>query len=87
MTVAELYPGLEVRSSLGLVMRSATPRPLIEQVAVAAAQAVHAPEFARRMRELGLEPVGSTPAEYDAFIRREITRWKEVIEAKGIKLD
>jgi tripartite-type tricarboxylate transporter receptor subunit TctC len=87
MTFAELYPGLEVRSSLGLVMRSATPRPLIEQIGATAAEAVRAPDFARRMRELGLEPVGSTPAEYDAFIRREIARWKEVIDTKGIKVD
>ncbi|HUA56053.1 MAG TPA: tripartite tricarboxylate transporter substrate-binding protein, partial [Candidatus Sulfotelmatobacter sp.] len=87
MTFAEVYPGLEVKSSLGLIMRSTTPRPLIEQVAAAAGAAVHAPDFARRMRELGLEPVGSTPAEYDAFIRREIPRWKEIIDAKGIKAD
>jgi tripartite-type tricarboxylate transporter receptor subunit TctC len=29
MTFAEVYPGLEVKSSLGLVMRGTTPRPLI----------------------------------------------------------
>jgi tripartite-type tricarboxylate transporter receptor subunit TctC len=39
------------------------------------------------MRALGLEPVGSTPEAYDAFIRREIPRWKEIIESKGIKAD
>jgi tripartite-type tricarboxylate transporter receptor subunit TctC len=87
MTFAESYPGLEVKSSLGLIMRSATPRPLIERVASDAAAAVHAPDFARRMRDLGLEPVGSTPEDYDAFIRREIARWKEIIDAKGIKAD
>ncbi len=46
---------------------------------------MQAPDFAGRMRELGLEPVGSTPTEYDAFIRREIARWKDVIDSKGIK--
>jgi tripartite-type tricarboxylate transporter receptor subunit TctC len=86
-TFAEVYPGLEVKSSLGLIVRSATPRPLIEAISQAARETVQAPEFAGRMRELGLEPVGTTPAEYDAFIRREIARWKDVIDAKGIKVD
>jgi tripartite-type tricarboxylate transporter receptor subunit TctC len=87
MTFAEIYPGLEVKSSLGLVVRSATPRKLIDQISASAGAAVRAPEFAQYMRDLGLEPVGSTPEEYDAFIRREIARWKEIIDAKGIKLD
>jgi tripartite-type tricarboxylate transporter receptor subunit TctC len=87
MTFAETFPELEARSSLGLIMRSAVPRPIIEQVSAATAAAIRDPAFARRMRELGLEPVGSTPDAYDAFIRRETARWKAVIDAKGIKLN
>jgi tripartite-type tricarboxylate transporter receptor subunit TctC len=87
MTFNEAYPGLVARSSLGLVMRSATPRPLIERIAADAAAVVREPALAQRMHELGLEPVGSTPEEYDAFIRREIARWKTVIDAKHIRLE
>ena len=87
MTVAETLPGLDARSSLGLIMRSAVPRPIIEKVSATAAAAVRDPTFSQKMRELGLEPVGSTPDEYDAFIRRETARWKDVIDAKGIKLN
>jgi tripartite-type tricarboxylate transporter receptor subunit TctC len=86
-TFAEFYPDLVTRSSVGLVVRSATPRPLIERIGSDAAAVIHAPDFTARMLELGLEPVGSTPAEYDAFIRREIARWKTVIDAKGIRLE
>ena len=87
MTFDEVYPGLVARSSLGLVMRSATPRPLIERISADAAAVVREPALAQRMHELGLEPVGSTPDEYDAFIRREIARWKSVIDAKHIRLE
>jgi tripartite-type tricarboxylate transporter receptor subunit TctC len=86
-TFAEFYPDIVARSSLGLVVRSATPRPLIERIGADAAAVVHEPDFTRRIRELDQEPVGSTPAEYDAFIRREIARWKTVIDAKGIRLE
>ncbi len=78
MTVAETLPGLDARSSLGLIMRSTVPRPIIAQVSATAAAAVHDPTFSQKMRELGLEPVGSTP---------ETARWKEVIDTKGIKLN
>jgi len=87
MTFNEVYPGIEARSSLGLVVRSATPRPLIERIGADAAAVMHEPDFSRRIGELGLEPVGSTPEEYDAFIRREIARWKVVIDAKHIRLE
>jgi tripartite-type tricarboxylate transporter receptor subunit TctC len=86
-TFAEFYPGIEARSSLGLVVRSATKRPLIERIGADAAAVMHEPDFIRRVRELDQEPVGSTPAEYDAFIRREIARWKAIIDAKGIRLE
>jgi len=86
-TFAGFYPDIVARSSLGLVVRSATPRSLIERIGADAAAVVHEPDFTRRIRELDQEPVGSTPAEYDAFIRREIARWKTVIDAKGIRLE
>jgi tripartite-type tricarboxylate transporter receptor subunit TctC len=69
------------------VVRSATKRPLIERIGADAAAVMHEPDFIRRVRELDQEPVGSTPAEYDAFIRREIARWKAIIDAKGIRLE
>jgi tripartite-type tricarboxylate transporter receptor subunit TctC len=87
MTFNEVYPDLVARSSLGLVMRSATPRPLIDKISADAAAVIHSPELAGRLKELGLDPVGSTPAEYDTFIRREMARWKTVIDAKHIRLE
>jgi len=36
--------------------------------------------------ELGLEPVGNTPAEFAAIIRKEIPEWAKVIRDAGIKL-
>ena len=34
---------------------------------------------------LGAEPVGSTPAEFGAFVRAEHARWSKVIREKGIR--
>jgi tripartite-type tricarboxylate transporter receptor subunit TctC len=43
------------------------------------------PDVAKRLRDLSATPVGSSPAETAAFIKRERERWQEVIAAIGIK--
>ena len=39
------------------------------------------------LRNQGFEPVGSTPEQFGAFIRSEITKWTKVIQVSGAKLD
>ena len=39
------------------------------------------------MRKLGVEPVGMASAEADTFFVQELQRWKQVIDAAGIKLE
>ena len=43
-------------------------------------------EVRRKFDELGLEPVGNTPAEFAAVIRKETPEWAKVIKDAGIKL-
>ncbi|MCY1543410.1 hypothetical protein D9M68_792270 [compost metagenome] len=51
------------------------------------AQVVQSPEQAARIEGLGVIPVGSTPAQLTATMRADHARWKQVIQAKNIKLD
>ncbi len=86
-TIAEHLPGFNVISINGTVVPSATPRAIVNRINAAFVSAVRSPELRPRMAELGLEPVGSAPEEFDAFIRSEIERWTKVIKAAGIKPD
>ena len=45
------------------------------------------PEVKSRFAELGLETVGSTPAQFDQWIKTEIERWGRVIRAQKIALE
>ena len=54
--------------------------PLMAEIHAACAAALRHPETARRLAEAGFEVVASTPAEFAAFQRGEIARWKRVVQ-------
>ena len=64
---------------------AATPRPIIDKLAGVLMKMPHAPEMKKRLADLGAEPVGSTPDEFNKFLRDETAQWAEVIKAAGIK--
>lgn len=86
-TVAETLPGFDVESIFGAVVPSATPRDVVEKIGADMAGVLRSAKVKRRMAEIGLTPVGSTPAEFDAFIRAEIPRWAKVVKASGATAD
>ncbi|MBX9846352.1 MAG: tripartite tricarboxylate transporter substrate binding protein [Xanthobacteraceae bacterium] len=82
------YAGLETGSWYGLFVRAGTPPNIIDTIQRAVTVALATPEMRDRMLAVGLEPVGSTPAEFDAFFKSEIARFAKLVEAAQIpKLD
>jgi tripartite-type tricarboxylate transporter receptor subunit TctC len=35
----------------------------------------------------GLEPVGSSPEQFDSFMRAELVKWGDIIKRSGTRLD
>jgi tripartite-type tricarboxylate transporter receptor subunit TctC len=64
-----------------------TPAPIAEKVSAAVAEAIRHPDVAKRLAALSAEPIGNTPAEMAAFMRRDGERWKSVIESAQVKVD
>lgn len=71
----------------GLVARAGTPQPVIEKLSKAAARAAQTAQYREFAARNGATAVGSTPGEFDAFLKTERGRWKKVIADNGIKLD
>jgi tripartite-type tricarboxylate transporter receptor subunit TctC len=81
-------PELDDMSSwIALVAPAGTPRPIVERLQgkVAAIYADRATN--ERLIAAGLNPVSSTPEEFDAFFRKEAVRWARAFKESGIKLD
>jgi tripartite-type tricarboxylate transporter receptor subunit TctC len=85
--VAETLPGVSALSIVGIVAPRATPRELVQKISADVAKAVRSSDLTERMRAQGMEPVGSTPAEFDAFVRTEIDKWARVVKLSGAKVD
>jgi tripartite-type tricarboxylate transporter receptor subunit TctC len=87
-TVAEQgYPGFETSQWYGLNVPAKTPEAVIKRLAAEAAKAAKSPAVSERFAAEDAEAIGSGPAEYAAFIKKEQARWSKVVKAAGVKAD
>lgn len=83
-TLSEALPGFAFSFWMGMVAPAGTPAAIVNKLAAAAAE-VNQPEVAKKLLDVSLEPIGSTPAEMASFLKRESERWGKVIRITGMK--
>jgi tripartite-type tricarboxylate transporter receptor subunit TctC len=87
-TLAEAgHAGYDVNPWFGLAAPAGTPRPIIDRLYQEFAKAAKDPDVVKRLGDQGIETLGTTPAEFAAFIRAETARWTEVVKRSGAKAD
>ncbi|MDX2203676.1 MAG: tripartite tricarboxylate transporter substrate binding protein [Hyphomicrobiaceae bacterium] len=69
----------------GVLAPAATPAPIVERLQAAIVRALADPDVKQRFLKLGLEPRGSTAAEFGAFIDEETAKWGKIIREAGLK--
>lgn len=79
------YPGLDSGAWIGVVVGAGTPAAVIERLNSEVATAVKDPTLSKIFNEQMIEPVGSTPSAFEAFLHAEHDKWGKVI--KDAKLD
>ena len=81
-------PELDDMSSwIALVAPAGTPRAIVDQLQGKVAAIYRDSATSERLIAAGLNPVSSTPEEFDAFFRKEAVRWAKAFKESGIKLD
>lgn len=87
-TVAESgIKGTESNSWYGMLVPAGTPRPVVDRLHGAMVKALAAPDIRQKFAEQSVEISGSTPEEFDRYIRAEIAKWAKVVKASGAKPD
>jgi tripartite-type tricarboxylate transporter receptor subunit TctC len=83
--VAETVPGYEAMQWYGLLAPAGVPTAVVEKLNAEALGALRSKEMKERLAADGAEPLSSTPADFAAFIRRELDKWSKVAEAAKIE--
>jgi tripartite-type tricarboxylate transporter receptor subunit TctC len=87
-TVAEQgWPGFEMTQWYGMLAPANLAASASERLAAACARAVREPAALEHLQRDAALAVGSTPAEFAAFIAKERERWKPVLERAKVKPD
>jgi tripartite-type tricarboxylate transporter receptor subunit TctC len=87
-TVAEAgVPTYEAVNWWGLVAPAGTPASIIERLHKAVQEVQTSPEVQKQFASEGAEIVRTSPAEFGAFMAKEMTKWERVVKEGGIKAE
>jgi tripartite-type tricarboxylate transporter receptor subunit TctC len=79
--------GYEVTNWYGVLAPVAIRKPVLEKLNRSIVAALRTPELTERFQRDGVEPIGSTPQQFQKHILDEIAKWERVVAAAGIKAD
>lgn len=86
-TISEAVPGFSAMPWLGLVAPKGTPTEVAQIIYKAVHESVQQDEVKDRFRTLGLDVIGSDPATFGEFIRKDVQTWAEVIRKAHITVN
>ncbi len=85
-TVAESgVPGYEASNWYGMLAPAATSAAIVNKLDAEIGRALRDAEVVNALKNQGLDPLPSTPAEFAAYLKSEIAKWTKVIKAAGIQ--
>ena len=87
-TISEsAVPGYASGSWVGFLAPAGTPREVVAKLGREIMSVVNRPDVRERFIQIGIEPVGNSPAEFTAFLKNEVTKWEKVIRTANVKVD
>jgi tripartite-type tricarboxylate transporter receptor subunit TctC len=72
--------GQEAETMQGVLVPAGTPKPIVDLLQSEMARIVALPEVKDKLLAIGLEPSGMSQAEFAAYIKADLAKWKKVIE-------
>ena len=85
--ISEVLPGYESTTWFGLFGPQGMRPELVSRVNTAAMQALNDPEVKDKLQRLGIEAMGTSPAQFTSMLAAESAKWKKIISERKITLD
>lgn len=82
-----VMPGFEVGAWQGMLVPAKTAPDVVKRLNAEVLKALASPDVKAKLAVQGAEPLGSTPAEYGAYIKTELDRWARVVKQTGATLE
>lgn len=85
-TVAEAgVPGYEATIWLGIMAPAKTPKPVIDKLNAEIRKAIARPDVKAAWAKQGAVPMDMSPAEFEAYLKKDIEKWANVVKVSGAK--
>ncbi len=84
-TIAEAgVPGYEATIWLGVMAPKGTPKEVVDKLNAEINKAINRPEILAAWDKQGATPLVMKPAEFDSYLRKDIEKWANVVNAAGL---
>jgi tripartite-type tricarboxylate transporter receptor subunit TctC len=83
-SISETVPGYQTLGWYSVVAPKGTPEAVLAKASTEVVKAVKEPQFGEQLKGLGLEIVGSSRSELDAFRRDQRKQISEIVKASGV---
>jgi tripartite-type tricarboxylate transporter receptor subunit TctC len=84
-TVAESgYPDFEDYTWVGVFGPAKMPAEVVARLNSAINEALREPAFRERLLAAGLEAMPGTPADFGAYLQREVAKWGRIVKETGV---
>jgi tripartite-type tricarboxylate transporter receptor subunit TctC len=80
-------PDLEASTWVMFMAPGGTPKAIVDRLAAETAKAINESDIKERFNQIGIIPVGNTPAQAQKFLDDEVAKWAKVITTAGVKAE
>jgi len=81
------YKDIEGVGWNAMVAPAKTPKPIVDKLSAAIVKAVKMSDVTEKIEKMGNEPMGTTPEEFAATLKKDRERWTPIIKASGFKAE
>ena len=85
-TVGETVPGYEATIWIGLMAPKGTPKEVVSFLNTSVNKVINLPDVKETWLKQGAIPLVKTPVEFDAFLRKDIEKWAQVVKVSGAQI-